>query len=260
MRSTAARAFASTALSAVFALAAPAQRGAGAKGDGAPDPLELSLCAQDKMRACQTFYSEIFADATPSEVFWLALARAEVPGGFAMIPGRSWEGPYKIKPAGFKLGEVLEAVVAAEPGYRIAIAGGVVNMLPAEEHPTLGVVLAEFKAENMTVHEMMDALKQSPEFSRALKSLGVREPPLPGEYPEEDDVHGFAFFGPVGKPVLSEKRYAIHSRGKTVREVLNEIVRGDGCAVWLYREWQQPGRGKRFYELRLLNYCTGNDY
>jgi hypothetical protein len=146
--------------------------------------------------------------------------------------------------------------VSSRPRYRWEEARGVVNVLPAAPLPLLDVRVGEFRAENLNVKEMLAALEATPDFKAGLAALHLTEPKPPTD-------GGFIFIiGGGGKPVEPGKKFSARVRDASVREVLNEIVRQDGCAVWSYKEWTPSAgvtkrAGERWYTLGLLDYCAG---
>jgi len=221
---------------------------------GVEDALERPLC-DEKEQDCSAFYQS-FSDDDVEGVLYLAFMFGEVPGGFASLPDDPWQSRRNYMPPRLTLKEVFETISRVEPRYRWEADGGVVNVLPAESLPLLDVRVGEFRAENLNVKEMLAALEKTPDFKAGLAAHRITEPKPPKD-------GGFIFGGFAGRVVEPAKRFSVHVRDATVREVLNEIVRQDGCAVWSYREWKPPadvpGVGaESWYRLGLLFYCPGS--
>lgn len=220
---------------------------------GDDEVLERPLCDVNELD-CSVF-NESFSDDDVEGVLYLAFMFGGVPGGFASLPNELWQPRRNYMPPRLTMKDLLETIARIEPRYTWAADGGVVNVMPGEPLPLLDARIGEFRAENLNVKEMLAALEKTPDFKAGLAAHHLTEPKPPKD-------GGFIISGFVGKPVEPWKRFSVSMRGATVREVLNEIVRQDGCAVWSYQEWKPPANvpnpgDERWYRLGLLFYCPG---
>lgn len=97
----------------------------------------------------------------------------------------------------------------------------------------LGTIIGEFKQDAVTARAMLSALEEVPEVQGHAGSLGF------------SDIRLRKYDGPV-----STDRFSVHCRNATLREVLNEIARRHGGAVWSYREYDCGG--EKCLQLNLL--------
>lgn len=219
----------------------------------AENPLERSLCDASE-RDCSTFY-DVFGDDDIWEVLYLSLPALDLTGGVAFLKGEDGDQRYSFSPKSLKLRDLLDGIVAVEPRYRWEIEEGSINLLPVEDYKLLGQPISEFKMENATVQEMIDALKQRPEFKRALAELKLSEPPEPSA----GDENGFAISMAIGRPREQKKRFSLERKNGTVRQILNEMVRTAGCGLWSYHEWDwrdSAGTERRYFKLGLMEFCS----
>jgi len=213
--------------------------------------LERRLCEDSRLCNESAVMDILSSDSHVSMVISDSLMLAELPGGYAALPNYSEKDNYKFKPASLRMEDILNSIVVAEPRYKWEVSDGVINIIPIEEYPLLNLRIAEFRVEDKTVNQMIDALKQHPAFKQGLAALNLEEP-----HPVDTD-NGFVFG--LGKPLESKKRFSVALKSATVRQILNEIVRQDDCAVWSYREWYPPSEkatgNNRYYDLGLILNC-----
>lgn len=236
----------------ILSLTAIGQTTSSVRPDSKDDIAERRLC-DDEKSDCSTFY-DVFADDEISDVMYLTTSFADLPGGFATLPEEDFEAKRSFSPRSLKLKDVLDGVVSIEPRYQWEVADGVINLLPKAKYPLFDVRIADFHVENANVKQMLEALQETKDFQKGLTSLNMSKP-----HPIPSSEHGFGFIGLVGKPLEPKNKFTVSMKNATVLEILNEIVRKDGCAVWSYKEWLPSAgvspNGGRWYELGLLDYC-----
>jgi hypothetical protein len=167
-----------------------------------------------------------------------ALSAAHVPGGVATITACELE-TYNLAPVGSTLGDVLDAIVVANPQSRWFNDDGVVNLVPSSNEPTLlDAKIANFHGNyGKTQDDMLQKLLAMTEVKEAATRLQLSE--------------GFTEIGlrplsrPGFEPAEEAKGYALHLHNTTLREVLNALVRAHGSAVWSYQE-RRCGGPKEF--------------
>jgi hypothetical protein len=237
-------------IAACSAIAVPGQPPVSLRAKREENPIERRLCDPQE-RDCSAFY-DLLSDDDVWDVVYLSLPALDLTGGVAFLKEDGEYQRYSIVPKTLKLKDILDGIVAVEPRYRWEIEDGAVNLMPVEEYKMLNVRISEFKMESATILEMLEALKQNPEFKRGLAELKLYEPP-----PATDDAGGFVFIIGGGKPVEPKKRFSVYRRGATVRQLLNEIVHSEGDAIWSYRERQSTEvtePSKRYFELGLMRF------
>jgi hypothetical protein len=158
-----------------------------------------------------------------------------MPFGFAPA---AFDGPparLDFTPVSMSVRDLLDSIVAADSRYQWSLKDGVVNLLPAANHPpVLDVRLGEFKGKG-SVGDLFFALKKRPEVQQRAAELGF------DTEGRSDDANGF-----IGSIWVSKVHtYDIHCRDCTVLESLNEIARQSGGS-WMYRENTFGGK-KDFY-------------
>ncbi|MDT5123563.1 MAG: hypothetical protein QOC96_3045 [Acidobacteriota bacterium] len=177
-----------------------------------------------------------------------AFSSTGAPGGVSLSINSGKDILYTFKPASMDLRDMLDSIVEAAPDYEWKENNGVINLHPINDYLVLNTTVAEFDVEKATKGDLLVALKESPEFKRALAENGLSEFPL------------FVGGGLSAPPNLSgakpppPKVYSAHLNNVTVREILNEIVRLNGRSTWLYQEFNSDlfERNKRYYRLYFL--------
>ena len=155
---------------------------------------------------------------------------AKAPGGIVYSGGLDENTPISIQQKTHSFHEVLDALVDVHPGYKWELLDGVVNISPREsEPPILNTFVPEFHQEKATVAEMVEELELSLEVQGQAAALGFSR-------------HGQQYDGPI-----SFDAYKLSCKNFTVREILNEIVRVSGKAIWYYRE--ETIQGKKYFWL-----------
>jgi len=109
-------------------------------------------------------------------------------------------------------------------------------------------VISEFSAEDANVWELLEVLKRNPDFQAACKRLDLVEPK-----PRKEVASGFVFVG-GGKVAQPTMLISLRLQDRTVRQILNEIVKRDG--TWHYYEFSRFD-GTFGFDLNIGNYYTG---
>ena len=127
--------------------------------------LEQCLDADGKPPA----YSQVSLKQFLINVHWCS----QVPMG-AVLFADSKTKQYDFKPRSFRLRDVLESIIVAEPRYEWTIEDGVINVLPRADYPALlRVPIREFKAKNSRLVFMIDQLEAMPEVRQRADVLSL---------------------------------------------------------------------------------------
>lgn len=164
---------------------------------------------------------------TTPAVFHSSLGRVRVPGGLVRIFNCQEDTiKHSWKAQGSTLGQVLDAIVAADSRYRWEVSDGVVNLLPAsEEPPLLRARINEFHVESTA--SSLDALLQLlklPEVMEAMSNLHLKP--------------GLMLVSYWSTP----RQFSVRSDDVTLRQALNAIARANGRDIWGYIETHCDGR------------------
>lgn len=161
---------------------------------------------------------------TTRDAFGQALAAAHGAGGIASVASECEEAPITQRwmPLGASLRDVLDLIVAADPGYQWTADDDVVNLLPKESIPALlETPIKRFR------------LSRPTDLDSALAQLLAR----PEVRQRESELHtstGLKLF--VGGASKNDPKIILNCKNLTLREALNAIVQAYGKAVWSYRE------------------------
>jgi hypothetical protein len=172
-------------------------------------------------------------DTIQNSFMW-ALVQTKTPGGLIFSSDVDQNTRFKLSPTTLALRDVLDALVLSDPRYKWNVSNGVINLSGVADHPALlDTQVAAFTMEKATAHEMIDSILDLPEVRRASTSLGF------------GNTGAREYDGPVGLTVAT-----VDCRSCSLRDLLNEIVRTNGRAVWYYREYDSGG--KKYFQLGLL--------
>jgi len=164
----------------------------------------------------------------------LSLNMAKTPGGVVFTPEVDENKRYRLSPSGLTLREVLDGIVALDHHYQWTASEGVINLSGVEmSPPLLDTVIADFNQDNVNAATMVDDLENLPEVQRQAMALGFTH------------IGGRQYDGPV-----STNTFSVHCKNRRLREVLDQIVRTHGRAVWSYQEYTIAG--KKHFQLGLL--------
>lgn len=149
----------------------------------------------------------------------LTLQEPPIPFGFVGIPTEDPDAGIDLSPPGSSVRNLLDALVAADLRYRWEVRDGVVNLVPTAGIPPLLEVRLTAFDEDGTMSHLLWALENAPEVRKRAAELGFAGPTQP-----------IFQFGAVDR-----RKFGIHCRDCSVRDVLNEVVRRNG-QFWKYRE------------------------
>ena len=170
-----------------------------------------------------------YANKPLSKVIEDSLINSQVPGGVAYLPPDHVELLFTAPLARPSYRDVFNAIIAADPRYKWEITEGTINFIPTSNYPELlNTPISEFNAEGLASAGVVNALEQLPEVQQRAKELGFCTTNCPR-------LHG-------GARLSSATLVSIHSQNRTLREILNSIVRANGNAVWSYSEDQRDGQ------------------
>lgn len=155
-----------------------------------------------------------------------ALNNTRLPGGIVRGPDLNYEMGQELV-SQLTIEGFLDNIVLTNPGYRWVVDDGVINLIPAFDEPALlGVKVAEFSANNLvSLNDALKILLIKPEIQERIAELNLNT--------------GLEIFAGGVRPPSShkvEKPFSVQCQNKTLREILNSIVRSQGHGVWEYRE------------------------
>lgn len=182
-------------------------------------------------------------DATTTTFFKSALRAANIPGGIVTLSQCKNEMRHTITPSDSSLRSVLDAIVVADPQYKWVDDNGVINLIPRGTEPAiLNIRIAKVNIKNAeTVHQALDELMSLPELRKRASELNSGSQVFRG---------GLGYFDSSKRDKNGNaKQISIVKANTTLREVLNDIARVHGSAVWSYTEYQC---GSNAYSLSFL--------
>ncbi len=160
------------------------------------------------------------------------------PAGIVFLRDKDIEQKYNWNAKSLLLIDVLEGVIKTEPQYRLENNNGVYNLLPADKYPVLlDTVVSELELTNASVWQARDQLIALPELQQSATSLGYENYILPRIIMESR-------LGGVN-------HFSIKFKEKTIREILNEIVKFEGKAVWSFQEYSE--NGNKLFDLYFIH-------
>jgi hypothetical protein len=193
---------------------------------------------------------DLISGESASQAFYDLLLTVGVAGGVAELPDNSEQYACAFDPKGRKVTDFLDAIIAAEPRYRWTRSDDVLNLIPVQEPALLGTVISEFTAKDENVWELVAALKQTPDFLAACKKLNMID-----RKSLKEVANGFGSIGfGGGRVVKPTTLISLELQHRTVRQILNEIVKRDG--IWYYREFSRPD-GSVCFDLNISWYYSG---
>ena len=170
-----------------------------------------------------------YANKTLSKVIEDSLFNSQVPGGVAYLPPDHIEPLFTAPLAQPSYRDVFNAIIAADPRYKWEITEGTINFVPVSNYPELlDTTISEFNAEGLSSSALVNALERLPEVQQRAQELGFCAnvcPRLVG-----------------GARLSSGTLVSVHQQNRTLREILNSIVRANGNAVWAYSEGRRDGQ------------------
>lgn len=172
-------------------------------------------------------------------IFLDVLRGTDIHGGFADIVNCSVlpKGHLKIR-EGSTIRQAMDALVAANPGYKWELRDGVVNLMPRGGAPLLRTRIVKFKMEatDREIPSVLGDVLKLPEVQKREAALGLKQ------------VSQFSTLGaipkhPVGKrhvPVRVPVRVDVENL--SLRDAFNKIIGASPkAAVWIYRETDCDG-------------------
>jgi hypothetical protein len=162
--------------------------------------------------------------------FQAALGPARTPGGVASVYGCDDPPTQVFRGMGQKIGEAMDQLVSADPGYRWEVDDGVINLLPSPAEPAL----LKTRIPPLDVNDITSAqaglgrIEQLPEVRRAMADLRL--------------TWGLNVFSTLMSP--HPKTFSVHFKGGTVRGALNAFARAEGSSIWDYVERHCNGQNE----------------
>jgi hypothetical protein len=155
-----------------------------------------------------------------------ALINARLPGGIVRGQDLNNEMEQELV-SQLTIEGFLDNIVLTNPGYRWVIDDGVINLIPAFNEPALlNFRIAEFNADNLvSLDDALNKLLIKPEIQERIAELNLNT--------------GLEILvGGVRPPGYhkDEKPFSVQCQNKTLREILNIIVRSQGHGIWEYKE------------------------
>ena len=122
--------------------------------------------------------------------------------------------------------DVLNAIVAREPGYKWLSLNGVIDVMPKESaNSILDIRIARFRVKKATFFDIHTAIASRPEVKKWLKQNHLTE-----RTPMAIDIL-------VGKNGAGLSHVSLDLRDVTVREILNKIAVSPGFRSWIVGRW-----------------------
>jgi len=127
--------------------------------------------------------------------------------------------------------DILNAIIAQEPGYKWAQVNGVLIVMP-EVNPNsiVGLQIAHFHVRNADLFGIHTAIVSLPEVKKWLEQNHLTE------------RTAFAFDMLVGKDGYNPPRVSLNLRNVTLRDIMNEIVRRPGFHSWSVGRWGEKNQ------------------
>jgi hypothetical protein len=129
---------------------------------------------------------------------------------------------------GMTVQQAMDALVAANPGYRWQMSDGVVNLMPQNPSPLLLTRIPKFeiKATDREIPAVLNELLRLPAVLAREAALGIKDGPVSGV--------GLSSSGPVPKPPVPIE---INLRNVSLLEAFNKIiVHAPPGAMWISGE------------------------
>lgn len=150
-------------------------------------------------------------------------------GGFAEIADCSGlpMGRLHIK-KGVTVRQAMDALVAANPGYKWSLQDGAVNLMPRDGVPLLRTKIVKFQmnATDNAIPALLQEVLKLPEIRKGEAALGIKEGPGQGG--------GFAVdMHPAPKRPVPVQ---IEVQNVTLQDAFNKIVHASPKGVWVYSE------------------------
>jgi hypothetical protein len=159
-------------------------------------------------------------------------------GGFVEMTDCSGDlpkGHLKIK-QGATVRQAMDALVAANPGYRWELKDGVVNLMPLDGVPLMDTRIAKFQmdATGLTMEAVLQDLVRLPEVRVREAALGLK-----------GGTHAGPGGGGAGVEIHPVPRQPVpvhvNMQNLSLREAFNKTVQAAPKGVWIYRETDCSG-------------------
>jgi hypothetical protein len=173
---------------------------------------------------------DVFAEGQRLEyIFGEVLQGTGLRGGLAERAGCSnlTEGRLKIK-QGATVRQAMDALVAANPGYRWELQDGVVNLMPRDGVPLLGTKIAKFQMEatDREIEMVLQDVLRLHEVRERQAALGLK-----------DGVHRGGAEAVEEHPAPRQSLpVQVNVQNLSLREVFNKIMQAAAKGVWIYHE------------------------
>lgn len=177
------------------------------------------------------------------DIFLYLLHGTGLHGGFAEITGCSdlSKGRFQIK-QGVTVRQAMNALVAANPGYKWELNGGVVNLIPRGGAPLLQTRITKFQKDttDQEILVVIGDVLDLPEVRERAAALGLK----PG-------MGGIGLFAGENHPIPRQPvPVHINVQNLSLQEALNKIVQASPNAAWIYHETDCDGAKTFVVEMR----------
>ncbi len=162
-------------------------------------------------------------------IFLDVLHGTGLPGGFVEMAGCSDlpKGRLQIE-QGATVRQAMDALVAANPGYKWELKNGAVDLVPRGGVPLLRTRIAKFQmnATDNAIPAVLQEVLKLPEVRKREAALGIKQGPGQGG-PGAIEKH------PVPKKPVPVQ---IDVQNVSLQEAFNKIVQASTKGAWVYRE------------------------
>lgn len=173
-------------------------------------------------------------EARMLNIFLSLLHNTGLHGGLVEIAGCSKlpQGRLHIK-SGVTVRQAMDALVAANPGYKWELKGGVVNLMPRGDALLLRARVAKFQkdATDREIEAVLNDVLRLPDVQRREGLLGLKL-----------GMSGGGLSGMEEHPVPRQP-IPVHFNleNLSLQDAFNKIVQGSPKGVWIYRETDCSG-------------------
>ncbi len=176
------------------------------------------------------------------DIFLYLLRGTGLQGGFVEIAACSGlpKGHLQIKGGG-TVQQAMDALVAANPGYRWELKDGVVNLMPRAGAPLLQTRIATFRkdATDREIEAVLQDVLRLPEVKQREASLGLRQ-----------GISGGGLSGGEEHPVPRQPlRVQFALENLPLQDAFNKIIKESPNGVWIYHESDCNGAKSFIVEL-----------
>lgn len=174
-------------------------------------------------------------DVNPREMFlYLAMQEGLTVG--AVNLGDNNTGRFDIG-VELPLRDMMTYILAFDNQYRWEEDKGVINLIPFKEPAILRARISKLRLENVNIGQIVEALKETPEFKKAASELNLKDVSVTLAAIEKDPHYYQEMYG-LFSP-FDEKKFSVDFENLTVRQILNESARlKKSTLAWRYWEGQ----------------------